>query len=539
MSEVQKMQNSAVKKSNVKTDNTDFLDKCDKSSPDYIPVKEKISYGLGGLMDGGGVALMSCIMLNYMTDALGIAMGVAATIMMISKAWDAITDPLMGIITDGTRSRFGRRKPYMFVGGFLLIIALFLLFAPVNQFDMSTASKTAYILIMYIVWNTCSTITQVPYTSMASDISPDFRERNNANTIKLVCTAVSSGLASVVPLLLLEAYVAPESSMLPAISGVQFWLIIAGVFGFLFGGGLIQSGIFVKERIKPDLTQAKQKFNVKTYSEPFKNKTFKWHIVMYVTAYMCMDIIAALAVYYATDVWRGTTLLGMSFSSMFIIAPLMVSAVIAFPLVRIVMDKKSKQFAFRMGLPFYIASGVMLAIMDPSWTPTFLIPIVAALMGFGFGGAQMMPWIIFPDTVDIAELKLGHRPTGNYSGIMTLVRKLAGALGVWIVGIVLGVVGYVESTSDQIIIQSETVLLFIRLLLGLSITILISLALWASFNYKVDNRKLTRVRYFIERKKAGTLASMLDEEKQERLDLLEELAGLTSEEKENIIAEMS
>lgn len=522
-----------------KTDVKTVPDKCDKNSPDYIPVKEKISYGFGSLMDGGGVALMSCIMLNYMTNGLGIAMGVAATIMMVSKAWDAISDPLMGIISDGTRSKFGRRKPYMVVGGFCLMIALFLLLAPINRLGISVTGKTIYILVMYLFWNTCSTVTQVPYTSMSSDISPDYRERNNANTIKLVCTAVASGLAYVVPLLLLEAYTAPESSMLPQISDVQFWLITAGIFGTMFGVGLIQCGLYVKERIKPLENQKKEKFNINTYLEPFKNRSFKWHISMYVTAYMCMDILAALAVYYAVDVWRGTELFGMAFSSMFIIAPIMVAAVIAFPLVRIVMDKKSKQFAFRMGLPLYIISGVMMAIMDPAWTPTIVIPIAALLMGFGFGGAQMMPWIIFPDTVDIAELKLGTRPTGNYSGIMTLVRKLAGALGVWIVGLILGFVGYIESESNVTIIQKPEVLLTIRLLLGGSIAVLISLALIFSFKYKVDNKKLSRIRYYIERKKEGTLSTMTQQEKDERLALVEELAGLNNDERKAFIAEMN
>ena len=220
---------------------------------------------------------------------------------------------------------------------------------------------------------------------------------------------------------------------------------------------------------------------------------------------MCMDILAALAVYYALDVWRGAKLLGMDFSSMFIIAPVMVAAVIAFPLVRIMMDRKSKQFAFRMGLPMYILSGIMLAVMDPSWTPPVLVPIAAFIMGFGFGGAQMMPWIIFPDTVDIAELKLGIRPTGIYSGILTLVRKLAGAMGVWVVGLILGIAGYVESTSDVTVNQSDKVLLTIRILLGGSIVVLISLALFASFKYKVDNHILTRIRYFIEKKKPTSL----------------------------------
>ena len=163
---------------------------------DRVPLKEKLAYGIGGLMDGGGVSMMSCVMLKYMTS-MGIAMAVASTIMMVAKIWDAITDPFMGFISDNTRGRWGRRKPYMFFGGISLIIAIFLVFLPIRDWGVSVEGFTAFIIIMYLVWNTCSTITQVPYCSMASDITPSFRERNNANTVKLVFTVGSDGILAV------------------------------------------------------------------------------------------------------------------------------------------------------------------------------------------------------------------------------------------------------------------------------------------------------------------------------------------------------
>ena len=247
--------------------------------------------------------------------------------------------------------------------------------------------------------------------------------------MKLIFTAAASGLAYVLPLLFIESLISADGWLfMPHINTTEFWLSISIIFGTLFGGGLIICSIFVKERIKP--TTAVEKFNakqfVKSYAKPYKNRSYRWHIVMYVSAFACMDMISALAVFYATDVWHGEKLFGMDISSMFIIAPLMVAAVVMFPLARKMMDKKSKQFAFRMGLPFYIFGGIMFAIMEPSWTPPILIPIVALIMGLGFGGAQMMPWIIFPDTVDVGEMATGDRSTGTYSGMMTLARKVGG-----------------------------------------------------------------------------------------------------------------
>jgi len=578
-----------------------------KSSPDYVPMKEKLAYGCGALMDGGGVALMACVMLKYMTDTLGIVAASASTIMMVSKIWDAVTDPLMGSITDNTRTRWGRRRPFMVFGGVFLIIALALLFAPIKDWwgITSQAGMISYVLIFYIVWNTCSTITQVPYTSMASDISPSFRERNNANTIKLVFTAIASGLAYILPLLILGAR---EKG---TISGTTFWIIMVAVFGTMFGGGLIITGLFTKERVKPEKAE-KKKFDfkqfLKGYIQPYKNKSYAWHIGMYVSAFACMDMLSALAAYYASHVWRGVKMTlpivgEMTFSSMFIIAPIMVAAVLAFPLVRVVMDKKGKAFAFRMGLPFYILGGILIAVLNPQMgCPPWVIPIVAFMMGFGFGGAQMIPWMNFPDTLDVAELTLGERPTGNYSGMMTLVRKIGGAFGVGTIGWVLTGVGYegynaattaadalaqedpgsafaleyvkTDSTKiagflkdNQAVVSNKLnelaangkisfdtsgfsvasvadnvnkVLLTIRLLMGISIAVLIAFALFSSFRFHLNNKILARMRYFSEKIKNGEYDELTDEEKQERIDLIKKHYGkYDKEEDEARIAEIT
>ena len=493
---------------------------------DRVPLKEKLAYGIGGLMDGGGVSMMACVMVAFM-EHNGIALGLATTIFMLAKLWDAITDPFMGFISDNTRGKWGRRKPYMFWGGISLLLCIFLVFLPVREWGMSVSGFTAYIIIMYLLWNTCSTVTQVPYCSMASDITPSFRERNRANTVKLVFTAIASGLGYVLPLLFIEALKTNKANWLfmPKIDGVQFWLLMSIIFGVLFGGGLIICGLFVKERINPKTP--KRHFNFKqfvnSYAVPYKNRSYRWHIAMYVSAFACMDMISALAVYYATDVWKGYKLFGMDMSSLFIIAPLMVAAVVMFPLARVMMDKKSKQFAFRMGLPFYIGGGIMLAIMDPSWAPPILVPIVALIMGLGFGGAQMMPWIIFPDTVDVAEMATGQRPTGTYSGMMTLARKVGGALAVGFVGWVIDPFYLPKDQLGPDGMQPQEALLAIRLVLGITVAVLITVALISSFKYKVNSQKLTRIRYFIEARKSGK--TLTDEESVEREALVSELYG--------------
>ena len=494
-----------------------------------ISMREKVAYGLGGFMDGGGVTLMSCIMMAYMTKVAGIAMGIASTIMTVAKIWDAVTDPMMGFISDNCTSRFGRRKPFMIGGAVALIFALCFLFMPLRAWGVSAGGMIPYILIMYLVWNTSSTVTMIPYCSMSSDISPSYKERNSANTVKLIFTSIASGLAYIVPFVLIEALISDSGFMfVPNISPVTFWIAVTIIFGTLFGGGLIVCGIFVKERVKG--TGEKVKFNAKrfvqNYVEPMRNKSYRAHILMYVSAFTCMDIISALAIYYATDVWHGYQLFGLNMSSLFIVAPMMISCVIMFPIARIVMNKKSKQFAFRMGLPFYIIGGIMLACMDPSWANPILVPIAAVIMGLGFGGAQMMPWIIFPDTLDVAYMATGKKQAGAYGGLMTLARKVSGAFGVGLVGWILGGLGYLENKSDDptlYVPQNSKVLVGIRLVFGISIVVLVSIALFASFKYKITNKKLDRVFYFSNAYEKGLPLS--EDEKIEREKLISELYG--------------
>ena len=389
---------------------------------------------------------------------------------------------------------------------------------------MGVENKSALIAIvcvMYIYYNTANTVAMVPFCSMSGDISKSFSERNKANSIKLIFSILSGGVCYILPFLILEAFKGGS------IDQTGFYLCIFLVFGLLFGVPMVLCGIFVKERVPYDPT-IKAKFSIKSYSEPFKIKSYKWHIIMYVSAFICLDVVSALAPYYAGQVWGDKVvnlfgIIDMKFSSMFIVAPLMVSAACMYPVIQKLMKTKGKQVAFRLGLPFYIIGAVVIAVAQPSWNGGIYIVIVAALvMGTGFAGAQMMPWMIFPDTVDVAELKMGYRPTGSFSGLMTLLRKIAGGVAILVIGIVFEFSGQIPGMTEA---QPESAILAIRLLMGGFIAVFISLAFLASFMYKVTNKKLARIKYFNELAQKGELKNISEEENKERIALIEELAG--------------
>lgn len=501
---------------------------------DKVPFGEKVIYGAGDIFGGGQAAFLSVILLAFFTNIIGIEAAIASTIIMASKLWDAVSDPTMGIISDSSRLKLGKRKPFMILGGILIPFGLAFLFAPINGFGAT--NKIVWMVFAYIAYCTISTVSQVPFMSMASDISKDYKERNVANTIKLMFDIAAGGLMYLIPALVWGQV--SKGNM----SYNQFYFLIVFGFGLLFGIPLVVAGLTVKERALLGEVK-KQKFNFKEYFEGLKVKSYVHHIVMYVSAFLTMDIVSALAIYYTdyigdhangaklfpgVDGFLGTIDMG----SMWVIMPMMICAGAGILIAYILKAKFSKQAAYRTLLPFYVLGAIMLAVYQPSWGCPWLVPVFSAVMGLGFAGAQSMPWLVFPDTVDVAELKLGYRPTANMSGVMTFARKACTAFGVGMVGWVLTGAGFKPSIpSDPKIVgskelffaQKNSVYLAIRITLAVSVAILLTIGFIASVRYKVTNKKLDRIRYFNEKRNEVGVENFTFEELMEYRQLRKEL----------------
>lgn len=482
-------------------------------SEDKIPTKEKFIYGAADIFGGGQSSMLSLLLMFFFTDIIGVKPIFAGVAVLVAKIWDAIIDPSFGVITDNTRTKLGRRRPYIIAGGALIMPAMAMLYAPIGGF--SEIGKNIWICFAYLIYCSVSSLSQVPFNSMASDISSDYRERNSANTYKLVFDLFSAGLCFLVPSLLLDSV---KDGSIPYLS---FYFILVFGFGALFSIPLILGGIFVKERAYYDVN-VKEKFSIKEYFSTIGVKSFSWLLVMYVAAFICSDVVSALSIYYVVNILDGVTIFGGKVGTLFLIGPIMVCAALVVPLAYYFMRKKSKQFAYRFGIPLYLAGGIALACFQPSW-PGYLVPVFAAFAGLGFGGAQVMPWLIFPDTVDVAEFKLDKRPSGSMGGVMTFCRTITTAFATAMVGFVLGGANYMESTAGVLVKQSAETLLAIRLLLGISVTVLLSVGFFASAKYKVTDKKLSRIRYFIEKRREAGLESFTEEEMAEYNKLQKEL----------------
>ncbi len=484
---------------------------------DKIPTREKIVYGAMDIFGGGQGSLISLLLMYYFTSVIGIDAGFAGTAVLIAKIWDAIIDPTFGVITDNTRTKLGRRRPYIIIGGALIIPAMLFLYAPIQGFGETM--QAVWICVAYLVYCTVSSISQVPFNSMSSDISPDYRERNKANLIKLLFDLGSAGLCFLLPSLLLSALKSGS------ISYTAFYLTLCLGFGGLFSIPLVVGGFVVKERSPYDV-EHREKLNLKEYFGTIKVKSFYLHLIMYVCAYIAMDVISAVALYYCENILNGMTFLGMDLgnSSIIIIGPFMVCAAVAVPLAYHNMRKHSKQFAYRFTIPGFIVTAIIMVSVQPDWSP-WIVVVDMMLMGFFFGGSQVMPWLIFPDTVDVVELKKGERPSGSMGAVMTFCRTIATAFASSSVGWVLAGANYISHEATEVVAQPDSVATALRIFIGVTVCVLFICAFTASCFYKVTDKKLSRIRYFNDKARAGELDSLTIAEKVERQDLIKELCG--------------
>ena len=231
-----------------------------------IGIFEKMSFAVGEIYGSGGVAILSLLYLWFLVNILKIPAGTAGTIIMLARFWDAFTDPIMGSISDNTRTKWGRRIPYIFLSGLLIVVALFVLFMPIQGWS-STAGKVAYVVFAHLFYSTVSTIFNVPYLSLSSEISEDLKERNSMNFVRLAMGMLSTAICYLVISALKDMLIVDPATGVAKLTETQFSLIVAGVFSVLFAVPILLTALFCKERTP--LPNEKLRFSFKNILATF------------------------------------------------------------------------------------------------------------------------------------------------------------------------------------------------------------------------------------------------------------------------------
>lgn len=403
--------------------------------------REMITFAAGDLFGGGAQLVIAFFYLRFLTDVVRINPLLAGTVILLSKVWDAVSDPMMGIISDNTRTRFGRRKPYLLAGFFLILVAFTLLWYAPNL--ETQGAKFTFVLISYLFYSTISTIVMVPYTAMSSEITEDIIKRGRINGSRLFFSQISSLIGAVLPMVIVGLF--PEKTG---------YLMMGLIFSIFYAVPFL--GIFLWCHERTPIPEARSKFNVKEILSPFKIKTYRYLIGMYLSAFFVMDIVSAVFTYYMTYYIGREDLLEL------VLGTMLITQIAALALVVLLTEKIGKPKTFIGGALIFITGVIALGFYNVTW-PIWAIFVIAGVVGLGLIALIVIPWVMFPDVTDISVLAFGERRSGAFAGFMTFLRKFSSAIGIWIVGLMLQLTGYIlpgeviAPTSAAVYMPSEQV----------------------------------------------------------------------------------
>jgi len=430
--------------------------------------REGVTFAAGDLFGGGAQVIISFYYLIFLTDVVGLRPGLAGLVVLISRIWDAISDPLMGVITDNTRSRFGRRKPYFLAGSIGIVIAFVLLWFPVAS--ESAAWRFAYVLFSYLFYSTIQTMVMVPYSAMSAEISMDYTERNWVNGMRLMFSTASTALSALVPLEIVRLFSSVQTG----------YLVMALVFGVLFAIPFLLIFLGAAERVPaPD---ERSQFDLSLFIAPLRIRSFRLLVGIYVACYLAIDVVSAIFAYYMNYYLERPAELN------YVIGALLVVPVFLVPVVVRMANRQGKARTISLFVLIWAAGLILLSLLTPAW-PWWAIYAVALVIGCGVIGGIVIPWLMYPDTTDVGELALGKRVSGSFSGIMTLMRKTAGAFGIFIVSTVLEIAGYVPPvtevidgvSSEQLFTQPDGVIIALRTVVtGLPLVLIVVILILAA-----------------------------------------------------------
>jgi oligogalacturonide transporter len=443
------------------------------SRSEKLSLWQKIGFGVGDIYGGGSGVIISFYYLYFLTDVIRINPGLAGVVILVSKIYDAITDPFEGIITDRTRTPLGRRRPYLLAGVLFVFLSFFLLWYPVN-FALEW-QRFIFVIFAYLFFSTVVSIVMTAYNALASELTLDYHERTSISSARIFFSSVASILAAVLPLEVVK--------MFPTVR--EGYVAMATLFGIFFAVPFIWTFFATRER--PEFQRPLQPINLReTFIDPFRMRSFVSVLLMYLLAFVAMDAVASIVIYYMKYyLARGD-------EANFVSGTLLVMQVVSLPFYVWLSKRTSKKTGYVVGAGIWIFTMLTSFLIVPGGA-SWAVYVFAGFVGIGTGGIVIMIYAIFPDIPDIDELKSGQRREGTYSALITFMRKFSSAIAIFIVSQTLAISGYVPPVEEIVggvarIVeqpQSATFILALRIIFAATPLIFLALALAAARQYRL------------------------------------------------------
>jgi GPH family glycoside/pentoside/hexuronide:cation symporter len=458
---------------------------------DRVPARTKIAYGLGGSIDMWGHWLYPNLAYPVFNIFLGLSPQLVGLALMLIRIVDAISDPFFGWLSDNTRTRFGRRRPFIFVGALFAGLGLPLLFfVPSGWTGDALFWWMLLSSLFYIPFVSCF---NMPFQSLGNELTPDYHERTSVMSFKGVIQKIFEvafflGLPFTNLALFYNATTGKQNVLL----GVQ---VYCGILGVIMAVSGLLVFFNVKERYYAGVAaRQKEKVSLKeSIYETLKCRPFRLKIIAGLCFSLGSSMVGSLG-YYATvyHVAGGDTKLGNNWNGA-MGAAWMIGGFLGVPALAWICRRLGKRPSI------LLACGIGFAAYGGTWflyTPSlpWLQVLSSASMAFTAAGYYMLDQTIGADIMDYDELNTGKRREGAFSACGSWMNKVGNALGYFLSGQVLALTGF---AADKAVQSPESIFWIRAMLAGIPITG-VCLAAFFLWQYPLTQEKMAEVRAQLE-----------------------------------------
>ena len=397
-----------------------------------LSVKEKIGYSLGDTASHFVWDMVGFWLLFFYTDVYGISAAAAGTIMMIARFWDMAIDPIIGVVSDRTNTRWGKFRPYILFGAIPYAVLAILTFTTP---DFGEVGKIIYAGATYVLLMTAYAFINLPYSALGAVMSADTYERAGLNTYRFIAGFIGQFVVTGLALTLANYFGGGDKAQ-----GFQYTV-------FLFAG-LSLVFFFITFKTTKELVQPpkEQKNSVKAdFGNLFKNRAWVILAIVGIVSFIMFAMQnAAIAYYFKYYLGREDNV--QLFNVLGTVA-----LIVALPL--------SKPLAKRFGnknvfIGSSLISGLFfMLIYLPGVTDLTTIYVFNIIAKMAYAPAVPLLWTMIADSADYGEWKSGRRATGLYFSAAVFAQKAGWGIGAAIAGWILSISNFmpnVEQTSEAI-----------------------------------------------------------------------------------------
>ncbi len=426
----------------------------------------KLAYGMGAVTYGAGNAFVSSFLTIYLTDYLGITGAAIGTMYLIARIWDAVNDPMMGVMVDKTNTRWGKFKPYLLIAPIVIATAMIMLF---TEPDFGLAGKTVWAYVFYILFGMAYTAYGIPYVAYSYRISSTPEERTKYISVYSIFNIITVCLVAMGGLAAINAF-GGEGEAYKKVA------IVLGVTGIICA---FINGLRNKE-VENAVQEEKQNNTLSDYKNLIlQNKPFLRMLVLNVLIVAAVNVPLSFLLYYLRYVLMDES------PYIVIMAINLVMQFMTMSLSAKVISKIGKKNTMLASL---ITQLLGFGIYYFAFKNIPLLYIGTVFTGIGSGLFTVALTTLTADTVDYSEWKYGNHSEGLVFSLTSFANKLATAICGAIAGYGLDIIGYKPNQ-----VQSDATIFGFRILLTWVPIALILISIPVFWNYELDNKTMKQM----------------------------------------------